>query len=101
MRLSFPFGAETAICTAVDKNGKSVDALLRADRGVEASRAFFRRAVTTQGLRWPQKANLDGNAARVALGTSMTIAKFALLNDADVIRLWSIAKADSFPATDR
>jgi transposase-like protein len=48
---------------AVDKQGKSVDALLRADRGVEAAQAFFQKAVATQGSRWPQKVNLDGNAA--------------------------------------
>jgi transposase-like protein len=48
---------------AVDKHGKSVGSLLRADRGIDAAQAFFRNAVATQQSRWPQKVTLDGNAA--------------------------------------
>lgn len=48
---------------AVDKQGKSVASLLRADRGMEAAQEFFRKAVATNGSRWPRKVNLDGNAA--------------------------------------
>jgi len=48
---------------AVDRHGKSVDHLLRADRSREAAQAFFRKAVVTQGMAWPCKVNLDGNAA--------------------------------------
>lgn len=47
----------------VDKHGKSVGSLLRADRGIDAAQAFFRNAVATQQSRWPQKVTLDGNAA--------------------------------------
>ncbi len=48
---------------AVDKHGKSVGSLLRADRGIDAAQAFFRSAVATQQSRWPRKVTLDGNAA--------------------------------------
>ena len=48
---------------AVDKQGKSVGSLLRADRGMEAAREFFRKAVAANGSRWPTTVNLDGNAA--------------------------------------
>jgi transposase-like protein len=48
---------------AVDKQGKSVCSLLRADRGMEAAQVFFRKAVAANGSRWPRKVNLDGNAA--------------------------------------
>jgi hypothetical protein len=48
---------------AVDKHGKSVGSLLRADRGIDAAQAFFRNAVATQHSRWPKKMTLDGNAA--------------------------------------
>jgi transposase-like protein len=48
---------------AVDKQGKSVGSLLRADRGMDAAQEFFRKAVATNGSRWPRKVNLDGNAA--------------------------------------
>src|SRR5690349_11788105 len=47
---------------AVDKQGKSVGSLLRADRGMEAAQEFFRRAVATNRS-MPRKVNLDGNAA--------------------------------------
>jgi transposase-like protein len=48
---------------AVDKQGKSVGSLLRADRGMDAAREFFRKAVATNRFQWPTKVNLDGNAA--------------------------------------
>jgi len=48
---------------AVDKQGKSVGSLLRADRGMAAAREFFRKAVAANGSRWPSTVNLDGNAA--------------------------------------
>lgn len=48
---------------AVDKNGKSVGSLLRADRGMEAAQEFFRKAVAANRSRWPITVNLDGNAA--------------------------------------
>ncbi len=48
---------------AVDKHGKSLDFLLRADRGMDAAQAFFRKAVATHLPRWPRKVNLDGNTA--------------------------------------
>jgi transposase-like protein len=48
---------------AVDKHGKSVGSLLRADRGMDAAQEFFRKAVATNRSRWPRKVNLDGNAA--------------------------------------
>jgi transposase-like protein len=56
-------GASTYLYRAVDKYGKSVDSLLRKDRGIEAAQAFFRKAVATQQSRWPRKVTLDGNAA--------------------------------------
>jgi transposase-like protein len=48
---------------AVDKHGKSVGSLLRADRGMEAAQEFFRTAVAANQFRWPTTVNLDGNAA--------------------------------------
>jgi transposase-like protein len=48
---------------AVDKQGKSVASLLRADRGMDAAQEFFRKAVATNRDRWPATVNLDGNAA--------------------------------------
>lgn len=48
---------------AVDKHGKSVGSLLCTDRGMEAAREFFRKAVATNHSRWPTTVNLDGNAA--------------------------------------
>lgn len=46
---------------AVDRNGKSVHSLLCADKTIESAQTFFRQAVDASG--WPQKINLDGNAA--------------------------------------
>jgi transposase-like protein len=48
---------------AVDKQGKSVGSLLRADRGMDAAQEFFRKAVATNRFQWPTTVNLDGNAA--------------------------------------
>jgi transposase-like protein len=45
---------------AVDKQGKTVDFLLRRDRGIAAAQAFFRKALTTNLPRWPRKVTLDG-----------------------------------------
>jgi transposase-like protein len=45
----------------VDRNGKSVHSLLCEDRTIDSAQAFFRQAVA--GSEWPQKINLDGNAA--------------------------------------
>jgi len=47
---------------AVDKAGKTVDFLLRAKRDVAAAKAFFLRALTSQG-RLPHKITLDGYQA--------------------------------------
>ena len=45
---------------AVDKHGKTVDFLLRPDRGTAAAQAFFRKALTNHLPRWPRKVTLDG-----------------------------------------
>jgi len=47
--------------TAVDKQGKTVDFLLRRDRGIAAAQAFFRKALATNPTRWPRKVTLDGH----------------------------------------
>jgi transposase-like protein len=49
---------------AVDKHGKTVDFLLRADRGIAAAQAFFRKALATSLPRWPRKITLDGHQQR-------------------------------------
>jgi len=46
---------------AVDKHGKTVDFLLRPDRGIAAAQAFFRKALATSLPRWPRKITLDGH----------------------------------------
>src|SRR5882724_5461469 len=46
---------------AVDKQGKTVDFLLRPDRGIAAAHAFFRKALAAILNRWPRKATLDGH----------------------------------------
>ena len=56
-------GKSTYLYRAVDKYGKSVDSMLREDRGIEAAQAFFRKAVVTQRSPWPRKVTLDGHAA--------------------------------------
>jgi transposase-like protein len=56
-------GKSAYLYRAVDKHGNTVDSLLREDRGIEAAKAFFRRAVITQHFRWPRNVTLDGHAA--------------------------------------
>lgn len=46
---------------AVDKRGRTVDFLLRRDRGIAAAQAFFRKALTTSLPRVPRKVTLDGH----------------------------------------
>jgi transposase-like protein len=48
---------------AVDRNSKSVHSLLREDRTIGSAQEFFRQAVKVKGSPWPEKINLDGNAA--------------------------------------
>jgi transposase-like protein len=49
-------------CTAPStKHGKTVDFLLRPDRGIAAAQAFFRKALETQAPRVPRKITLDGH----------------------------------------
>jgi len=55
-------GRWTYLYRAVDKEGKTVDFLLRAKRDVAAANAFFRRAFKSQS-RLPQKITLDGYQA--------------------------------------
>jgi transposase-like protein len=49
---------------AVDKQGKTVDFLLRRDRGIAAAQAFFRKALATNAPRVPRKVTLDGVVSR-------------------------------------
>jgi transposase-like protein len=46
---------------AVDKQGNTVDFLLRPDRGIAATRPFFRKALETNQMRLPRKVTLDGH----------------------------------------
>jgi transposase-like protein len=46
---------------AVGKHGKTVDFLLRPDRGIAAAQAFFRKALSTSLPRWPRKITLDSH----------------------------------------
>jgi transposase-like protein len=46
---------------AVDKHGKTIDFLLRRDRGIAAALAFFRKALGTVAPRVPRKITLDGH----------------------------------------
>jgi transposase-like protein len=46
---------------AVDKHGKTVDFLLRRDRGTAAAQAFFRKALASTLPRVPRKVTLDGH----------------------------------------
>jgi transposase-like protein len=55
-------GRWTYLYRAVDKEGKTVDFLLRAKRDVAAAKAFFRRAFMRQE-RLPHKITLDGYQA--------------------------------------
>jgi transposase-like protein len=47
---------------AVEKRDKTVDFLLRPDRGIAAAQAFFRKAFAISLPRWPSKIALDGHA---------------------------------------
>ena len=55
-------GKWTYLCRAVDREGKTVDFRLSANRDVKASKAFFRKASKTQG-RAPLSITLDGYVA--------------------------------------
>lgn len=46
---------------AVDKHGKTVDFLLRRDRGIAAAQSFFRKALASTLPRVPRKVTLDGH----------------------------------------
>ena len=46
---------------AVDRHGKTVDFLLRRDRGIAAAQAFFRKALASTLPRVPRKVALDGH----------------------------------------
>src|SRR5258705_4154388 len=46
---------------AVDKQGKTIDFILRPDRSIAAAQAFFRRAVASHPHRPPRKVTLDGH----------------------------------------
>src|SRR6266849_3916956 len=46
---------------AVDKQGRSIDFMLRPDRGIAAAQAFFRRALASHPDRAPRKVTLDGH----------------------------------------
>ncbi len=53
---------------ALDQHGKTIDFVLRRDRGVAAAQAFFRKALDSNGGRFPRKVTLDGHVpSRVAL----------------------------------
>ena len=56
-------GGRHYLYRAVDRNGKSVHSLLCRDRSLESAQAFFRKAVASEGVSWPTKINVDGNAA--------------------------------------
>jgi transposase-like protein len=57
-------GSWSYLYRAVDKHGKTVDFLLRPDRGIAAAQAFFRKALSTNLPRWPRKITLDGHLQR-------------------------------------
>src|ERR1700736_991822 len=50
---------------AVDKQGKTVDFVLRRNRGIAAAQAFFRKALATNLNRWPRKVTLDGHVPKI------------------------------------
>jgi transposase-like protein len=45
----------------VDKQGRSIDFMLRPDRGIAAAQAFFRRALASHPDQAPRKVTLDGH----------------------------------------
>jgi putative transposase len=55
-------GAWTYLYRAVDREGQTVDFRLTTNRDVKAAKAFFRKALATQG-RAPVSITLDGYAA--------------------------------------
>jgi transposase-like protein len=56
-------GKSVYLYRAVDGHGKTVDSLLREDRGISAAQAFFRKAAAKHQMQWPRSVTLDGNAA--------------------------------------
>jgi len=60
-RPTFQFVADDYLYRAVDKHGKTVDFLLRRDRGIAAAQAFFRKALISVAPRVPRKIALDGH----------------------------------------
>ncbi|MEO8315415.1 MAG: IS6 family transposase [Pseudomonadota bacterium] len=56
-------GGRHYLYCAVDRRGKSVASLLCKDRSMESAQAFFRTAVSHDGVPWPEKINVDGNSA--------------------------------------
>jgi hypothetical protein len=56
-------GGRHYLYRAVDRRGKSVASVLFNDRSMEAAQAFFRAAVSQDGVPWPEKINIDGNSA--------------------------------------
>ena len=57
-------GGTTSIAQSTSA-GKTVDSLLRPDRGIAAAQAFFRKAVAPHRLRWPRKVNARRATPRV------------------------------------
>jgi transposase-like protein len=55
-------GGWSYLYRAIDRNGKSVHSLLSVDRAIGSAQEFFRQAIRITGS-WPEKINLDGNAA--------------------------------------
>ena len=52
---------QTYLYRAVDKYGKTVESLLRPDRGIAAAQALFRGALAHNLPKWPTKITLDGH----------------------------------------
>ena len=53
---------------AVDQHGQTIDFLLRRDRGIAAAQALFRKALASNGDRFPRTVTLDGYVpSRMAL----------------------------------
>ena len=46
---------------AVDQHGQTIDFLLRRDRGIAAAQAFFRKALNSNGERFPRTVTFDGH----------------------------------------
>jgi transposase-like protein len=69
---------------AVDKQGKTVDFLLRRDRGIAAAQAFFRKALATNLNRWPRKVTLDGQDHHAIKRRCASMAGFKSFNNAAI-----------------